>query len=484
MSQKTEGLLNEEEVKSYLNEAFNLKLTRDTLLNPKKDVVIDLYTKFLDYRSSKWRRLRTNPNATLLATMVSRLRFMLKGYIPGHDKREFHSGDLVMPDRRRTNFFLNALIFTKVQVDDIHLEWQQWLAEWKQSQEIAQKIDQKLEKEKNELENLAIKKSQSKSLDELREEIRKKRAIAQDLESRYDEAEREKNRIKESITARAEQRKKLELQVAKFREDVEEKEKKLHLLDSGKGLKNEISELQQCVLKQAQKLEGVDKKNQDLLSKIAGVEKLVSLDNLDEADWSREVEQTKALISKTNKKRAALEEKRMRYINTLNSHSAEEESLKDKISKIDEARTKQRIQFKIMESQAEADAKEAKFNREKEMQQFSLEINKLNEELVSLDKMQLKAEEDRDKTVKQLDEHVEKLEQRFNTAAKGYQSFKQPCQQAALDLQSIIREINYLLGKPKEVTAPLATITSSTFTSLPADQSYAANRTYIKEKEQ
>lgn len=399
MSQKTEGLLNEEEVKSYLNETFNLKLTRDVLLNPKKDVVMDLYTKFLDYRNSKWRRLRSNPNATLLAAMVNRLRFMLKGYIPSHDKREFHLGDLVMPDRRRTNFFLNALIFTKVQVDDSYLEWQQWLAEWKQNEEVAIEIDRRLKEEKNELENLAIKKSQFASLDELREEIKKKKASVQDLESRYDETEREKNRIKDSIKARAEQCEEHETLNAKLREDVERKEQVLLLLNSGMNFKKEINELEQSLLEKTEKLKSVDKTNQDLQARIAGPVELLE---------------------------------------------------DDEFLKFDAERTKKRLEYTIRLSQAEQRVKEVKFNREKESRQYSSEISRLNEDLENLDKLILKAGKDRAQAVEQVDEYDKKLKQRFNTAAQEYVKAKGSFQDAAINLEKMATTIKDLLGMPRD----------------------------------
>lgn len=447
MSQKNEGLLNEEEVKSYLNETFNLKLNRDALLNPRKETVMDLYARFLDYRRPNWRRVR-NPKAELLTIMVKRLRFMLQGYIP-NDKREFHSGDLIMPDRRRTNFFLNALIYIKAQVDDVAQDWQQWSAEWKSEQEVAQELIRDLEEAKMELENLAIKKSQAKPPDELKEEIRKTKALVDEFEFKHEETERERTRIKNLLLSLSEQKAELENMNSTLRKQVEQKERIMHSLDNGKSLKTIIVNLEQQNQLLADKLQNFEKKSDNLRSTIAKIEEFLSRDNVDEDEWPKEIELTKAFISKASKRKTARQNERRKLIDDTNSYSAEENSLKANLAEVEAVRYKQLMQAKISEKQAQTDLKEAEANRKMEVQQYTEEINKLEENLAHLDKSLVKLEEDRSKLIEQHEDYVRKLEQKSSAALESYRNSTAFDQEAIMELQTLKKRINDLIGSPQ-----------------------------------
>lgn len=459
MSQKTgEGLLNEEEVKNYLNETFNIKINRDALINPKKDMVVDLYTRFLDFRNPNWRRYR-NPKATVPSIMVIQLYSLLRGYTP-NDKRDFHLGDLVMPDRRRTNYFLNALIYIKAQVDDILQDCQQWEADFKSDQDIAQELYRDLEEAKRGLENAAIIKSQARSVDEVKEDIKNVEALVRKLEFESVELEKEKLRLKESLQRLAANREILEEAIKTHKEQCEEKESLLRSLDDCKNLQATFLKIDQRNQDLIGELEQIRKADDDLSSKIAVLKEYQRIENLNEDS-----------LSKFAEKKTTVENETEKQILRFNNDFIEENSLWVQIQHLESLACKTQLQAKISEEQAEANSKEAKLRRQKDFQRISGEINALNESLVDLEKTLVKFKEDRNKSNKQYEDYIEKLKHKREIFLQSHEKSVEADQEASKELQKLDDRINELLGNLQYSAATIRE-------NLPADQSLPANRTY------
>lgn len=349
------GLLTEEEIKDYINEVFNLKLSREAFLNPNKDTVTDIYTRFLDDTGLKWKKARNveddldDPTRTR-ARMAGRIKFLFSRYNCPH---EFGLMDLLEPTRKRTTAFLNVFIFIKAQIDDARIAWQEMKEEWLSTNSEAENINRQVGQMKLKIEELALEKSRiGKSKDQLRLEIENERSSFELLQREGEALAEEAQNVKANLLDVAERhdRKKLEYE-ARFK-SVKEQEATLQALNEGRIIKTKIQNLKKSIDIESDKLKSLSEENQRLKSEVTEKEKLASLLQLrqegicqyideDEKMFARtrqELEKTTASLDRLNAVRAKLE--------------AEEKLLKEQISDREQIVNKMKLEYKIKIEQA------------------------------------------------------------------------------------------------------------------------------------
>jgi len=106
----------EQELVEGLQSSINLRLDKDSLIKPSRDVVMEIYGRFLDVFRPKWRDLNPDQELVPIVELCKHMRLLMKTD-PGIEV-EFGFDDLNHPTRRRTNLFIAALIHLKDEFDE------------------------------------------------------------------------------------------------------------------------------------------------------------------------------------------------------------------------------------------------------------------------------------------------------------------------------------------------------------------------------
>lgn len=158
------GILTESELPGYIHQHLGLKLDKEALARPTRDVVTEIYTRFLDKTVANW-KIPKNPDLEFpMAQMLGWLRLTFSRY---NIEFEFSMSDLIEPTKKRTIIFLNVLLLNIAQSEIRWNKWQEWKAHWAEKQEETAKVKMELEKSRMRREELALAKGESKSVAEL-----------------------------------------------------------------------------------------------------------------------------------------------------------------------------------------------------------------------------------------------------------------------------------------------------------------------------
>lgn len=229
MSQSA-GLLNEEEVKNFINEYYGLKTDREQYLKPTTDFLVDIYSTFLDDFQMKWREpIRLNEYQTygskVLITMG--VRNMIKNYC---SEFEFNIYDLLRPNRKRTNYFLNALIFIKAQIEEYKGQLEAWKSDWYQKKQFKDDKDKEKAALKLEIEKLEIWLANAGSVEVSQKDLNDKKDDLSRLQSECDRVREIASKTKSELSSRVEYENQLRSKLQKIVETNMELEKTLDTL--------------------------------------------------------------------------------------------------------------------------------------------------------------------------------------------------------------------------------------------------------------
>jgi len=125
--------LTEEEIIAFLREMFAMKISREQLLNPNKDIVIGIYARFLGefgvenvsqpdiIATSGMENIeRYESNIVLSNIYKSTSHIVSAAGIP-----DMSLTDIILPKRMRTNRILSALCFLLVRLSNLQHKWSQ-----------------------------------------------------------------------------------------------------------------------------------------------------------------------------------------------------------------------------------------------------------------------------------------------------------------------------------------------------------------------
>lgn len=189
MSQSS-GLLSEEDLRVNLNEYLNTNLERDSLSKPTHDMLVDIYSKFLDSTKIKWR----GDEVPIEAYIIPLMNKLIKPQDPPY---KFLITDLIAPIRKRTSYFLNFIVYVKAHYSELSRIETNYLQERASNELRSEQLKAEVDKKRQALEDLALKRSSLPSKEELIERIETGRKKLMHLENLGEKFKQEGKSIKE-----------------------------------------------------------------------------------------------------------------------------------------------------------------------------------------------------------------------------------------------------------------------------------------------
>lgn len=229
MSQSS-GLLGEEELRVNLNEFLNTNLERDALLKPTKEILIDIYSKFLDSTGRKWKGDEF-PIEVYIVPHMNRL------IIPQDPPYKFLITDILAPVKKKTNYFLNFIVYMHAHHSEYLRLESNYLQERAGNQAKSENLKANIENERQKLEDFALKRSALPSKEEIVERIEAGRKKLMDVEKLGEELKEEGKSIKEKVKNDRER-----LLIVKKKKEVLIKQK--CIIDNARSLSDKIPELE------------------------------------------------------------------------------------------------------------------------------------------------------------------------------------------------------------------------------------------------
>lgn len=331
------GLLNDDEIKNYLNENFGLKLKTESISKPTAPVIIDIYEKFLDDSHFPWRtdsreaEENSLPEDHKQARAIKWLRFIINRY---NCNFSFNRTDLIQPNRRRTVTFLNILIYFKAQLDEKRVSWIERKRQHQLQVGDNNRSKEHLKAARVERDNLAVIKSQLPSRDDLLSSIELEQKPLNDLKDECDklyalsiECKKEVEIVEKSVKQEQEELELLRQKLLAEEASLETQDKALRAEDEGRNLKSQIREeedrtrvLRDKINQSSERLSRADLEASKNLSLRAHLEHVKQI-KAEYENLSARIEEAKLV---NNRKQSEF----MNLVNKLNDTKAELEELK------------------------------------------------------------------------------------------------------------------------------------------------------------
>lgn len=228
MSQQgSEGFLGESELPEQIHHYLELKFDKDDFLRPTKDVVIEIYTRFLDKTGYDWRRSKSfKQDVSIKAQMVHILKIIFSRY---NIEYEFNLNDLISPTRKRTTTFLNVLLFVMASLEESLKYMQQRNAQYIEEQQELDETNRNIAQKRLMVEELALRIGQSLDVEEMRVKIEEGKQALEELSTKHAELTNIGSRIKNSNK-----------EAIKFNQELE---KEIQQVDRQIALQSEIEKL-------------------------------------------------------------------------------------------------------------------------------------------------------------------------------------------------------------------------------------------------
>ena len=243
------GFLNENELSEQIYRFFDLKLDKEAFVKPTRDVVVEIYTRFLDKSGIEWKRIRNSDNyrhePNPLFQMLGCLRYILSHYSIDY---EFNMSDLTMPTRKRTSTFLNVLVYFRAAFEERWKDWQQRKAQCAEEQEEVDKVKREIAKMRLALDELAYKKGQSMSVDQLKEALQAERRAFEVEKKECDQLAQEAAQIKETIKSLSQKKQDKLIEVQEIEGRIKEIQKEKELNEEGAQLEERLSSAERTLV--------------------------------------------------------------------------------------------------------------------------------------------------------------------------------------------------------------------------------------------
>lgn len=421
MSQSS-SLLTEDEITVYLNETLGLKLDKE-LLKPTKDIY-EIYVRLMDDIGCNWRKPTKStsesdePNLKIL--LARWIRLLIDRYNLGFS---FQLSDLITPNRRRTTAFLNVLIYLREQVQEQFTIINEFAEEWETRKALAEKEMYELSQRRLELEDLALKKARSKESSNTNKE---KREEFEKLQKEGELLAEEAKQIKDLIKAQAEkdQVKKQQLEICE--KDLQHLDKTLLLLNEGRDMKKKKQELELAISSENEQIKACI----DLIKKTKEItvarEKLITLKQLDNEKFAKEVDFALNIVSGEKKDRVCLENK-LEHAQAANVRllDLETELKNHSIFDAERTRTKKKLQYKIKEEQIKLELEKSKVETNELAQTYQKRIQELQENIAAIKKEQTKLSAKHSEESKLCLMYIENANKQLELLRKRFDQFEQ-----------------------------------------------------------
>lgn len=239
-SQTPFRLMNDDDIRQFLLIAFDFKLDRDAFTRPTREMVFNIYKKFvtaLPCKDVDQPNLQAAQQMDDLGLYLDFVPYMnltceIRKILRGWDNQMFQTSDILEPKRKRTQHFLTVLITVWGYIyDDVYPKWQAISKEKSRLQLRDRKI--KCEKElieaKSTIEEVAMKISNLEanhgSGDDIDRCLREYEDIAIKKKNEKEELRKKLNEIKLDIAKMKETKSDIKLATNKLKERKKESEK-------------------------------------------------------------------------------------------------------------------------------------------------------------------------------------------------------------------------------------------------------------------
>lgn len=465
MSQtQSPDLLSEDEIKDFLRKSFELELDKDALVKPTSNIIIDIYARFLDeLYFQEWRNSKYTTDeyqeSNVIALMVRWINFTIAPY---DISTTFQLKDLLKPIRKRTNYFLNVLIFVKASFDELDKpSWQNWRDEWSEMQDENDRANAQLNSRRLELEELAIRKSRLKPIDELIEIRDSKRKI-------FDNLQRGAAELHEISKALKSDCKHLEKSVAdkqsrgdQLDEECHRLEEKLALLNGNYEIEERITKMKKSNQSQTNELRELEENLKKTQRKVNALQKLLSYGESDVKNLTVRDDLTNNLCSKWKCEEFSREAKLDQVSSYRKKQEHRETEIQYKLERAEKDKGKKKLSSKTAYERTLMD-QEAKITILKELAQPSAKSKEIEDEKEAIRRERINFLKKQSAIEGEHQARVDKASTQLETLLKICQESQKKCEPSIDAIQAYNARIEALLGKPKEVELP-------------------ANRTYIKE---
>lgn len=459
MSQnQSPDFLSDDEIKDFFRKSFDLELDKDALIKPTSNIILDIYARFLDeFYCQEWINSEYStdePNVTAL--MVRWINFTIAPY---DVNTTFQLKDLLKPVRKRTNYFLNVLIFVKVSLDEVDMPlWQTWRGEWAEIQDESDRAHAELNSLRLRLEELAIRKSTSSQIDEIREVRDSKRIIFDNSKRTTDELHEISKPLKSDIEYLHKLVADHQARGDKIYEEYHQLEEKLASLDKNIAIEEKIAIVKKSLQSRTNELRESEKNSKEpqrkALQKLMDSTRLNAkncankddLENKKCLKWQQEEDTVKTRLDQANSHREKLEHR--------------ETEIRHRLERVERDRGKKKLPLEIGKEQILMDRQE-KISILKERAQPSTKCEEIknDEEAIKKERVTLLKKQNAIKEEHQA--RVDKANRQLESFFKIFQESQNKCEPGVMAIEAYNARIESLMGKPKEVELP-------------------ANRTYIK----
>lgn len=456
-----QGLLSEEEIKDFIHKKFGLELSRDSLIKPTTNVVVDIDAKFLDeIFGPQWKNLPETDCADsfIKPLMVRKVNFIVTRY----DKdTAFQMKDLLRPNRKRNTYFLNILIYVVAQYEDIDLLWQAWDADYAQKKAEIDELQEQLRSTRVYRDELAFKISSGKPIKDLTR-------TRDELRSRFEESQKYTAELHQKAQA-------IKSDIERHSKILADKQATGHRLDDKIRELKRTHELQNDNLRVKEQIQILKKSNQTRRSRMSANEecitkiekkiedghKLDSLNLFHKQEWAKKDDLDEKNITKFKKEEHAKEarfEEEIAKQTRLNKEVASKQQI---LAEREERKNKLEVQigFKTELAQKDLNSKSANSG---ELSQPSLSSKEMICQIEFIKKNRAELMKAQQSAIEENKAQADKAERQLETIMKRYEEFKKKTEPTSLTIESYNSRLEAIMGKPKEVELP-------------------GNRTYIKE---
>lgn len=463
MSQSS--LLTEDEIRSYLHESFGLNLAKEALLKPSREVVTEIYSRFLDDTHFKWRPSGDEPKYGI---MVARLKFIMSRY---NISFNFQRSDLLMPTRKRTTAFLNVLIYIKAQFEALAQEYEEIYNEKALEKEENGKLKRELANSRSEVEDLAYKKAaKSKSKKEILDDMNSIRRQFEESDLLGEELATEAKNQKNETNLDQVKLQKLQAELEMVCKQRDDDEKRVTLLNTGKSRKRSNADFEAKLEELTKQLTALQKEcaeNKETIKKTSRLS--VALSSIPD---SFDFDLVPKYHQRTREEPERIESRCDHVIAADAKLSAEVRQLRETMSSLADTKNRVESQNRIKLYKRQSELEEAIELRKDYVKTETAKIDALKENSTRLTKEYDDILKGKSENEIKFRNYEEILNRKMDMFVKRQRENERICLNFSQALSNYQTRMDNFLGKSvidKNIT------TTSTIKEVPAD------RTYIKE---
>lgn len=156
--------IDEEEIKNYINETYNLELTKDIFIRPTKENFVEVVGRFLDDLRPSWRdhsNWKTKSGSTTEEFHEIHMMIEVFRHVKGLTKKmstfDITIQDFLCPERKRSTIIFNYLIYLRA-ITEVAIEtYNEYRSKYTERAEHIARLQEENEKYKGDIETIDLK---------------------------------------------------------------------------------------------------------------------------------------------------------------------------------------------------------------------------------------------------------------------------------------------------------------------------------------